>query len=44
VGNFLFRDNEVWVWLSVIAHNFDNLWRWLALPKGIGNWSLTSFQ
>jgi len=21
-----------------------HLWRWLALPKGIGNWSLTSLQ
>jgi hypothetical protein len=28
----------------VIAYNLENLWRRLALPKKIGNWSLTSLQ
>jgi hypothetical protein len=28
----------------VIAYNLGNLWRRLALPKRIGNWSLTSLQ
>ncbi len=32
------------LWLSLIAYNLGNLWRRLALPKGIGNWSLTSLQ
>src|SRR5215471_1787330 len=39
-----FRANEVRLWLSVIAYNLGNLWRRLALPKGIANWSLTSLQ
>jgi hypothetical protein len=39
-----FRANEVRLWLSVIAYNLGNLWRRLALPTGIGNWSLTSLQ
>ncbi len=39
-----FRGNEVRLWLSVIAYNLGNLWRRLALPKKIGNWSLTSLQ
>jgi len=39
-----FQANEVRLWLSVIAYNLDNLWRRLALPKAIGNWSLTSLQ
>jgi hypothetical protein len=39
-----FRANEVRLWLSLIAYNLGNLWRRLALPKGIGNWSLTSLQ
>jgi len=39
-----FRANEVRLWLSVIAYNLGNLWRRLALPKEIGNWSLTSLQ
>ncbi|MGA9060411.1 MAG: IS1380 family transposase [Terracidiphilus sp.] len=39
-----FRSNEVRLWLSVIAYNLGNLWRRLALPKGIGTWSLTSLQ
>ena len=28
----------------MIAYNLGNLWRRLALPKKIGNWSLTSLQ
>jgi hypothetical protein len=32
------------LWLSVIAYNLGNLWRWLVLPKRIDNWSLTSPQ
>ena len=32
------------LWLSVIAYNLGNLWRRLALPRRIGNWSLTSLQ
>ncbi len=32
------------LWLSVIAYNLGNLWRRLALPQRIGNWSLTSLQ
>ena len=39
-----FRSNQVRLWLSVIAYNLGNLWRRLALPKGIENWSLTSLQ
>ena len=39
-----FRGNEVRLWLSVIAYNLGNLWRRLALPRRIGNWSLTSLQ
>jgi hypothetical protein len=39
-----FRANEVRLWLSLIAYNLGNLWRRLALLKGIGNWSLTSLQ
>jgi len=39
-----FRSNEVRLWLSVIAYNLGNLWRRLALPNRIGNWSLTSLQ
>ena len=39
-----FRGNEVRLWLSVIAYNLGNLWRRLALPKGIEKWSLTSLQ
>ena len=39
-----FRANEVRLWLSVLAYNLGNLWRRLALPKVIGNWSLTSLQ
>ena len=32
------------LWLSVIAYNLGNLWRRLALPRRIRNWSLTSLQ
>jgi Transposase DDE domain group 1 len=39
-----FRSNEVRLWLSLIAYNLGNVWRRLALPKEIGNWSLTSLQ
>ncbi|MGH9455228.1 MAG: IS1380 family transposase [Terriglobia bacterium] len=39
-----FAANEVRLWLSVIAYNLGNLWRRLALPGQIGNWSLTSLQ
>ena len=39
-----FRSNEVRLWLSVLAYNLSNLWRQLALPKRIDNWSLTSLQ
>jgi hypothetical protein len=39
-----FRGNGVRLWLSVIAYNLGNLWRRLALPKEIGNWSLASLQ
>ena len=39
-----FQANEVRLWLSLIAYNLGNLWQRLVLPKGIGNWSLTSLQ
>jgi len=39
-----FRANEVRLWLSVIAYNLGNLWRRLALPAEVANWSLTSLQ
>ena len=39
-----FGANEVRLWLSVLAYNLGNLWRRLALPKTVGNWSLTSLQ
>jgi hypothetical protein len=39
-----FRSNEVRLGLSVIADNVGNLWRRLALPKGIDHWALTSVQ
>ena len=32
------------LWLSVIAYNLESLWRRLALPHRISNWSLTSLQ
>jgi len=37
-----FPSNEVQLWLSVMAYNLGNLWRRLALPKRIDNWSLTA--
>ena len=30
--------------VSVLAYNLGNLWRRLALPVGITDWSLTSLQ
>jgi Transposase DDE domain group 1 len=36
--------NQVRLWLSFIAYNLGNLWRRLALPAGVANWSLTSLQ
>ena len=44
LGCHRFRSNEVRLWLSVIAYNLGTLWRRLALPKKIENWSLTSLQ
>src|SRR5664280_1797424 len=40
----LFRSNEVRLWLSIMAYNPGKLWRRLALPAGISDWSLTSLQ
>jgi hypothetical protein len=39
-----FQANQVRLWLSLIAYNLGNLRRRLALPREIGNWSLTSLQ
>jgi hypothetical protein len=39
-----FRSNEVRLALSLLAYNLGNLWRRLALPRRIENWSLTSLQ
>jgi Transposase DDE domain group 1 len=39
-----FRGNEVRLLLSILAYNLGNLWRRLALPGGIEDWSLTSMQ
>jgi len=39
-----FQANQVRLWLGLIAYNLGNLWRRLALPREIGNWSLTSLQ
>src|SRR5664280_1933899 len=36
-----FRSNEVRLWLSILAYNPGKLWRRLALPAGISDWSLT---
>jgi hypothetical protein len=38
------RSNQVRLGLSLLAYNLGNLWRRLALPKRIENWSLTSLQ
>src|SRR6516165_1154123 len=39
-----FHSNEVRLALSLIAYNLGNLWRRLALPARVENWSLTSLQ
>jgi hypothetical protein len=39
-----FRSNQVRLALSLLAYNLGNLWRRLALPRQIENWSLTSLQ
>jgi hypothetical protein len=39
-----FRSNQVWLALSLLAYNLGNLWRRLALPDNIENWSLPSLQ
>src|SRR5271170_4141521 len=39
-----FRSNQVRLALSLLAYNLGNLWRRLALPERIENWSLTSLQ
>jgi hypothetical protein len=39
-----FRSNQVRLALSLLAYNLGNLWRRLALPKRIENWSLMSLQ
>ena len=39
-----FRCNQVRLALSLLAYNLGNLWRRLALPRRIDNWSLTSLQ
>jgi len=39
-----FRPNQVRLALSLLAYNLGNLWRRLALPRRIENWSLTSLQ
>jgi hypothetical protein len=39
-----FRSNQVRLALSLLAYNLGNLWRRLALPQMIENWSLTSLR
>ena len=39
-----YPSNQVRLALSLLACNLGNLWRRLALPRGIENWSLTSLQ
>lgn len=41
---YRFHSNEVRLGLSVLAYTLGNVWRRLALPKRIENWSLTSLQ
>jgi len=41
---YRFRSNEGWLWLSAIAYSLRNLWRRLALPRRVDQWSLTSSQ
>ena len=36
-----FRSNEVRQALSLLPYNLGNLWRRLALPRRIENWSIT---
>jgi hypothetical protein len=37
-----FRSNKVRLWLCVIAYNLGELWRRLAPPMRVCNWSQTS--
>ena len=37
-----FRSNQVRLALSLLAYNLGNLWRELALPQRIENWSLAT--
>jgi hypothetical protein len=39
-----FRSNEARLWLSVIAYNLGYLWRRLALPHRISEWSIASLE
>jgi len=39
-----FRSNQVRLALSLLVYNLGNLWRRLAPPQRIENWSLTSLQ
>jgi hypothetical protein len=44
-----FREHHGWTFgtigpMSLLAYNLGNLWRRLALPRAIENWSLTSLQ
>jgi hypothetical protein len=39
-----FRGNGMRLWMRVIVYNLGKLWRRLALPKKVGNWSLTSLR
>ena len=39
-----FRSNQVRLALSLLAYNPGNLWRRLALPSRVENWSLESLQ
>jgi hypothetical protein len=39
-----FPGNDVRLWLSILVYKLKNLWRRLALPAGISDWSLTSLQ
>ena len=39
-----FRAKPGGLWLSVVAYNLGNLWRRLALPAQVANWSLSSLQ
>ena len=40
----LFLTAAAMAYMSLLAYNLGNLWRRLALPKRIENWSLTSLQ